>query len=58
VGIRINLDRFLSSFQPADLVRQGNSFVSPNYERAERRVDIEVTTAIGGVQVEWADRES
>lgn len=58
VGVRINLDKFLSSFQPADLVRQGNSFVSPNYERAERRVDIDVTTAIGGVQVEWADRES
>ncbi len=55
VGIRVNLDKFLSSFQPADLVRRGNSFVSPNYDSADRRVDINVTTAVGGVNVEWAD---
>jgi hypothetical protein len=55
IGIRLTLDKFLSSFQPADLVRQGNSFVSPNYTRAERRLDLDVTTAVGGVTVEWAD---
>jgi hypothetical protein len=57
VGIRVTLDKFLSSFQPpAGLVRRDGSFVSPNYDEAERRIDIDVTTAIGGVQVEWADR--
>lgn len=55
VGVRVSLDKFLSSFQPADLVRRGNSFVSPNYDRADRRIDINVTTAVGGVNVEWAD---
>jgi hypothetical protein len=55
VGIRLTLDKFLSSFQPADLVRQGKSFVSPNYDRAERRLDLDVTTAVGGVSVEWAN---
>jgi hypothetical protein len=55
VGIRLTLDKFLSSFQPADLVRQGKTFVSPNYDRAERRLDLEVSTAVGGVTVEWAN---
>ena len=55
VGIRIVLDKFLSSFDPAGLVRDGNSFVTPGYDRADRKVEIDVTTAVGGVRVEWGD---
>jgi Cell wall-active antibiotics response 4TMS YvqF len=54
VGVRLTLDRFLASFDPAGLVRAGDGFQSPGYERAERKLDIEVTTAVGGVEVEWA----
>jgi hypothetical protein len=52
-GVRLTLDRFLASFDPAGLVRAGNGFQSPGYQRAERRLDIQVTTAVGGVKVEW-----
>ena len=55
VGVRIELDRFLASFDPAGLVRAGSAFQSAGYERAERRLDIAVTTAVGGVKVEWRD---
>jgi hypothetical protein len=55
VGVRITMDRFLSSFEPAGLVRRENEFVSPNYDRAERRLDLELTTAMGGVNVEWTE---
>ena len=55
VGVRITLDRFLASFDPAGLVRVGDAFQSPGYDRADRRLDIEVTTAVGGVKVEWAE---
>ena len=55
LGVRIGLDKFLSSFEPAGLVRRGNAFVTPGYDRAERKVDIDVTTAVGGVRVEWGD---
>jgi hypothetical protein len=55
VGVRLTLDRFLASFDPAGLVRAGNAFQSPGYDRAERRLDIELTTAVGGVEVEWVD---
>lgn len=57
VGVRLTLDRFLASFDPAGLVRAGNGFESPGYDRAERRLDIDVTTAVGGVRVEWVDQK-
>jgi hypothetical protein len=53
-GVRLTLDRFLASFDPAGLVRTGNGFQSPGYDRAERKLDIELTTAVGGVRIEWA----
>ena len=58
VGIRLTLDRFLASFDPAGLIRVGDGFESPGYDRAERRLDIEVTTAVGGVKVEWVDEKN
>jgi hypothetical protein len=54
-GIRITMDKFLSSFEPAGLVRRDQTFVSTNYERAERRLDLDLTTAVGGVEVEWVE---
>jgi hypothetical protein len=57
-GVRLTLDRFLASFDPAGLVRAGKGFQSPGYESAERRLDIQVTTAVGGVRVEWDGPES
>jgi hypothetical protein len=53
--VRLTLDRFLASFDPAGLVRAGDAFQSPGYERAGRKLDIAVTTAVGGVKVEWVD---
>ena len=58
VGVRLTLDRFLASFDAAGLVRAGDGFQSPGYDRAERRLDIDVTTAVGGVRVEWVDQEA
>jgi hypothetical protein len=55
VGVRLAMDKFLSSFEPAGLIRRGDTFVSPNYDRAERRLDLNLTTAMGGVSVEWAE---
>jgi hypothetical protein len=52
-GVRIAMDKFLSSFDPAGLIRRGNEFVSPNYDRSQRRLNVDLTTAVGGVNVEW-----
>ena len=53
VGVRITLDKFLTSFEPEGLVRRGTSYLSPGYDQAARHLDIDVTTAVGGVTVEW-----
>jgi hypothetical protein len=55
VGIRITMEKFLSSFEPAGLVRQGNAFVSADYAKASRHLDIDITSAMGDVNIEWLD---
>jgi hypothetical protein len=54
-GVRLSMSRFLSSFEPAGLVRRGDDFISPNYDRSQRHLDLTLTTAVGGVNVEWVD---
>jgi hypothetical protein len=56
LGVRVRMDKFLSSFDAAGMIRQGNTFTTPGYDRAERRLDLDVTAAVGGVRVEWLDR--
>jgi hypothetical protein len=55
IGVRIAMDKFLSRFAPAGLVVRGNEFVSANYDRSPRRLDLDLTTAVGGVNVEWVE---
>jgi hypothetical protein len=52
-GVRITMDKFLSSFEPAGLIRRSDAFVSSNYDKADTKLEIELSTAIGGVEVEW-----
>jgi hypothetical protein len=55
VGIRLTLDKFLSSFDPQGLVARGTSYFSPGYDQADRHLDIDITTAVGNVTVEWVE---
>jgi hypothetical protein len=55
VGVRITMDRFLASFEPAGLVRRGDEWVSPDYDRSERHLDIALRTTVGAVKVNWTD---
>ena len=55
IGLQITMDRFLSSFEPAGLTRRGNTFQSANYQSSTRHLDLDLTTAMGGVNVEWVD---
>jgi hypothetical protein len=54
-GVRLTLDKFLAAFEPAGLRRNGTSYESADYAGAERRLDIEVRTAVGEVRVEWVE---
>jgi hypothetical protein len=53
VGVRLQMDKFLSSFDPVGLVGKGDFYESPGYSRAERHLNIDLTTAVGGVTLEW-----
>ena len=55
VGVRITMDRFLASFEPAGLVRQGDEWISPDYDKSERHLDITLRTTVGAVKVNWID---
>jgi hypothetical protein len=55
VGIRLTRTKFLSSFESAGLIRRGNLFVSPDYDTAGHRLDLDLTTAMGEVNVEWLE---
>ena len=55
VGVRLTLDRFLASFDPAGLVRAGNGFQSPGYATRTATAGHRRDAAVGGVKVGWAD---
>ena len=52
-GIEMTLDRFLSSFQPNGFTERGRTWVSDNYDQARQHLRIDLTTAVGGVVIEW-----
>lgn len=52
-GVQIRVSGFLAGFEGAGFEKRGKSWVSPGYDRAAAKVDVEVTGALGGVKVEW-----
>ncbi len=52
-GVRIVLDRTLTTFTPTGFVRDGAAWVTPNYRSAPRTIEIDITTAVGGIEVSW-----
>jgi hypothetical protein len=52
-GVRMTLDRFFASFSPAGFTRQGEQFVTPDYQAARRKIDLRVASSVGAVKVEW-----
>jgi hypothetical protein len=55
VGVRLTLDKFLATFDPVGFVRQGSAYFSPGYDQAARHLDIDITTAVGGVTLDWLE---
>lgn len=53
VGVKVEMAKFLSSFASAGWTREGDTYLSPGYATAERKVNISLSTTIGNVNVEW-----
>ena len=52
-GVRIVLDRTLTTFTPTGFDRDGAAWVTPNYRNAARTIQVDITTAVGGIEVVW-----
>ena len=52
-GVRIVLDRTLASFDPSGFERDGAAYVTPDFRGAARTIHIDVTTAVGGIEIVW-----
>lgn len=53
LGVRLEMDSFLTSFDSQGLVKQGEAYYSTDWEDAERRVTIQIDAAVGRVGVRW-----
>jgi hypothetical protein len=53
VGLRVTRSSFLTSFETDGLTRQGNTFLSGDWETATHRLDLNVNAAFGSVRIEW-----
>jgi hypothetical protein len=53
VGVSVQLNRFLASFDAAGFEKHGDTYVTTNFEGARYRLVMNVNASIGGVDVEW-----
>lgn len=52
LGVRLTLERFAASFQPAGFTREGGAWITEGYATAARKLELRVAATVGGVQVE------
>lgn len=50
-GVRVSARTYLAGFDRAGLVRDGDDWVSPQYNEARRRVTVRATTVLGGLDI-------
>ena len=57
IGLRVDLDRFLVSFDKEGMTKRGNSWYSDNWDSAARHLSVRVHAAFGSIEVERTLRE-
>jgi N-terminal domain of toast_rack, DUF2154/Cell wall-active antibiotics response 4TMS YvqF len=55
VGVRIEKDSFLTSFDAPGMVRRGRAWFSRDYDDATRKLNISIDAALGSIDVQWFD---
>ena len=53
LGLQVRLSGFLAGFEGEGFAKHGPTYTSAGYEEAARKLDLEVSAAVGGVRVEW-----
>lgn len=54
-GVRIERSAFLSTFSAPGFNRDGNSYVSSGWASATQRLSIDVSAALGSIEIEWVE---
>jgi hypothetical protein len=55
LGVRITKGGFLASFDSQGLVKRGNTYYSENWDKASRTLSLDVSAALGSINVVWVD---
>ncbi len=55
LGVRLRKDSFLTSLDSQGLVKRGDVYESLDWDRADRRVTIEIDAAFGSISVVWVN---
>jgi hypothetical protein len=55
LGVAISLSRFLASFDHDGFTKRGGVYYSDNYASARYKLNLNVETAFGGIEVHWLD---
>ena len=53
LGLQVVLSGFLADFDGPGFAKRGKTYTSAGYERAARKLSVQINSAIGGVKVEW-----
>lgn len=53
VGVRVEMERFLSTFDEGGWTRDGSAYLSPGYATSRHKVAVSLATTVGNVDVEW-----
>lgn len=53
LGIRVRMSGFLAGFDAKGFSKEGKIYTSSNYASAKRHIEVEVSSALGGVSVVW-----
>jgi hypothetical protein len=53
LGVRLESNTFLASFDAEGMVKRGEAYYSPDWDRAAERVSVDIDAAFGSVTVVW-----
>jgi len=56
VGVAIEVDRFLASFDRVGLTKAGSSYLSDGYDAADTKLHITLKAVLGDIDIEWVER--
>lgn len=55
VGVRMEVEKFLASFDQQGLVKRGNAYYSDNWDSAKYHLRLRASTTFGGIELDRAD---